>query len=110
MGSASEEARRTRLAVLRVREPLLRAQRVLHTRTILKPQLHAALLDKARGLLTRTKARQLTASRKVALSAEFSSLRDAGMPGVLQAPSAVGDAEVRLREGIARRWELAKMR
>lgn len=103
LGSASEEARRTRLAVLRVREPLLRAQRILHTRTILKPQLHAALLDKKRGLLTRTKERHLHACRKVALHAEFSDL------SMVQAES-YEDAETRLREGMRRRRELAEMR
>ena len=103
VGSASEEARRTRLAVLRVREPLLRAQRILHTRTILKPQLRAALLDKTRGLLQRTKERQLTACQKVVVHAQFSALAS------VQA-AAAGDAEARLRDGIARRRALAQMR
>jgi len=101
VGSASEEARRTRLAVLRVREPLRRAQRVLHTRTILKPQLQAALLDKTRGLLQRTKERERTVAQKAALHAQMSGY--AGM----QATEA-GNAEARLRNGIAHRQALAQ--
>ena len=102
-GSASEEARRTRLAVLRVCERRRRAQRVLHTRTILKPQLHEALLNRKHGLLTRLKERRLTAGHKVALHAEMS-----GRAGMQAAED--GDAEARLREGIRRRRELAEMR
>ena len=48
------------------------AQRI-YPRTILKPQPHAALLDKKRGLLTRTRSATST-PRKVALHAEFSDL------------------------------------